>query len=437
MGSAVPPTNTNARGLGEARAIALGAAARAEVASELLAHGERLGLVVAALEVRQDALELVLAPDRAPARVEVAELDLLPVAALHQDVARLLREARVRRLRIEAVVVGERLDHLVVVGIPPVPAAHRAVRKRELGVGDHAVRVEELFHAEPVTARAGAERVVEGEEPWLELGHRIAADPAGELVREHELFARRAVEEGDTRRALAEAERRLEGFREPLLQVRAHLEPVHDRIDRMLLLGVELRHGVELHVLAIDARTHEALAAQFLDRLLVLALAPGNDRRSECNGSALRQGKHLVHHLAHGLGREVEAVVRAARDACAREEEAQVIVDLGHRADGRARVVGRRFLLDRNRGREPFDRIHVRLLHHRQELPRVGRQRLDVAALALGIDGVEGERGLAGSGEAGEDDQAVARQLQVEILEVVRARAADVDGLAHRGSLIE
>src|SRR6185436_10114374 len=51
----------------EPRAVALRAAARAEVARELLAHGKRLGLVVAPLEVREDPLELVRAPHGAPA----------------------------------------------------------------------------------------------------------------------------------------------------------------------------------------------------------------------------------------------------------------------------------------------------------------------------------------------------------------------------------
>ena len=62
-----------------------------------------------------------------------------------------------------------------------------------------------------------------------------------------------------------------------------------------------------------------------------------------------------------------------------------------------------------------------------QELARVGRERLDVAPLALGVDRVEGERGLARAGEAGEHDQLVARDGQVDVLEVVLARAADHD----------
>ena len=87
-------------------------------------------------------------------------------------------------------------------------------------------------------------------------------------------------------------------------------------------------------------------------------------------------------------------VVGAIRLADPREQQAQVVVDLGDGADGRARVVRRRFLLDRDRRRQAFDQIDVGLFHGLQELPRIGRQRLDVAALALGVERVEGERAL-------------------------------------------
>ena len=70
-------------------------------------------------------------------------------------------------------------------------------------------------------------------------------------------------------------------------------------------------------------------------------------------------------------------------------------MDLGDRADGGARVVGGGLLLDGDGGREALDVVHIGFVHHGEELPGVGRQRLDVAALSLGIEGVEGERGLA------------------------------------------
>ena len=132
--------------------------------------------------------------------------------------------------------------------------------------------------------------------------------------------------------------------------------------------------------------------------------------------------EHLVDHLADRLRREIDAVVRAARDAGARVQQAQVVVDLGDGADGRARVVRGRLLLDRDRRRQALDPVDVGLVHHGQELARVGRQRLDVAALAFGIERVEGERGLAGTGQAGEHDQPVARQVEVRFLRLwVRA----------------
>ena len=83
-------------------------------------------------------------------------------------------------------------------------------------------------------------------------------------------------------------------------------------------------------------------------------------------------------------------------------------------------------------GREAGDMVDVRLLHHLEELAGVGRQALDVAALALGIDGVEGEARLARAREAGDDRQLVARDVDVDRLEVVLARAADLDELLLR-----
>src|SRR2546422_5175667 len=79
-------------------------------------------------------------------------------------------------------------------------------------------------------------------------------------------------------------------------------------------------------------------------------------------------------------------------DAC--PQEAEVVVDLGDRANGGARVVPRGLLLDRNRGRESLDRVHVGFLHEPEELTGVGGERLDVAALPLGVDRVERERRL-------------------------------------------
>src|SRR5439155_23914779 len=75
--------------------------------------------------------------------------------------------------------------------------------------------------------------------------------------------------------------------------------------------------------------------------------------------------------------------------------------------------------------REPVDRVDVGLLHHLQELARVGRERLDVAALPLRVDRVEGKARLPGPGEPGDADQAVPGQPDGDVLEVVLPGAVD------------
>ena len=78
-------------------------------------------------------------------------------------------------------------------------------------------------------------------------------------------------------------------------------------------------------------------------------------------------------------------------------------------------------------GRQALDGIDVGLLHQLQELAGIGREGFDIAALALGIDGVEGERGLAGTRQAGDHHQLVARHVDVDVLQIMLARAADGD----------
>ena len=143
------------------------------------------------------------------------------------------------------------------------------------------------------------------------------------------------------------------------------------------------------------------------------------------------QREDAVDDLLDALALDLVAV-GTVRMADAREQQPQVVVDLGDRADRRARVAAAPFWSMQMAGREPVDLVDVRLLHLAEELAGIGGQALDVAALALGVDGVEGKAGLAAAGQAGDHDQPVARQLDGDVLEVVFAGAAnDDDVLGH------
>ena len=107
----------------------------------------------------------------------------------------------------------------------------------------------------------------------------------------------------------------------------------------------------------------------------------------------------------------------------AREQQPEIVVDLRDGADRGTRVPRGALLIDRDGGRKPVDLVDVRLLHLAEELPGVGAQALDVAALALGVDRVEGEARLPRAGEAGDDDERVTRDRQIDALQVVGTSA--------------
>ena len=231
------------------------------------------------------------------------------------------------------------------------------------------------------------------------------------------------------RDAVGEFERGLEAVGEARGDVAAHDDPVDDDVDVVLVLLVELRRIGDLGELAVELNALEALLHQLGKLLAELALAPLDDGREQVEARALRLLEDAVDHLGDGLALDRQAGGGRVGHADAREQQAQVVVDLGDGADGGARVAAGRLLLDRDRRREPVDVVDVGLLHHLEELARVGRQALDVAPLSLRIDRIEGERRLAGTGKPGEHDERIARDRQVDVLEVVLARAAHGDGL--------
>src|SRR5206468_3838343 len=81
-----------------------------------------------------------------------------------------------------------------------------------------------------------------------------------------------------------------------------------------------------------------------------------------------------------------------------------------------------------------LDRVHLGLLHLLEELPGVRRQRLHVTPLTLGIDGVGGERRFAGAREPGDHDELIARDLEIDVLEIVLAGPSDDDPIVSHGA---
>ena len=233
----------------------------------------------------------------------------------------------------------------------------------------------------------------------------------------------------DHHSAFAPLQRRLHGIAEPDADLLVHHQPVHHHVDRMPQLRIELDADVaaQLDQFPIDAGAHEAFAGQPLDDVAEFAFLFPHDRRQQHHAGLGRQGEDAVHDVAGGLGDDGLAGLGAMRLPDMGVEQAEIIEDLGGGGDDGPRVGAGAALLDGDRGREALDVVHVRFLQLVEELPGIRGEAFDVLALALGVDGVEGERGLARSAQAGDDHQLVARDVQREVLQVVLTRTADPD----------
>ena len=257
---------------------------------------------------------------------------------------------------------------------------------------------------------------------------------AGERERVGEQVARRALgrvavgQQVDRHVAVGELGRLLDGLGDAAHAPLADDDAVHHDLDGVAELLVELDGVVEAADLAVDAHAREALAAQVVEQLGELALAVGDHRREHECAPVLPRLEDLVGHLVGGLALDHAAALGAVRRAHAREQQAQVVVDLGDRAHRGARVFGRGLLVDGHRRRQAVDGVQVGLVHLAQKLPGVAGQTLDVAPLALRVDGVEGKARLARAGQARDDHELVARDLDVDVAQVVLACAADNDG---------
>ena len=119
----------------------------------------------------------------------------------------------------------------------------------------------------------------------------------------------------------------------------------------------------------------------------------GNRKGQQQTGVAGLAGR-FAQGSADGLWRVAPhgpAAAAAVGNRRPREQQFQMIVELGHRADGGARRAHRIALIDGDRRWNAVDAVHQWLVHPVEKLPRIGRECLDVASLSLGVQGIEYE----------------------------------------------
>ena len=374
------------------------------------------------------------------AAVAVAPADVYLGLVPEQDRLLCIGADRLERLpHGEAQRLTERGEEaLEVVGqVRARPRRERALAEARGGIGDDQLRVDLHLRAEPGAGRAGAEGRVEREGSRFQVvrRHRVLVG-AGQLLGEPALPLRvrgRQVDEVERHQSAGQLQRGLDRVGQPAAGVVADREPVDHDVDRVLLLLGEGGHVVQVVGDPVDPHPRVALADQLPEQVDELALALGHQRREHLEAGPGLHLEDVVDDLLRRLPGDPLTADRAVRNAGPRVEQSQVVVDLGDRAHGGARVAGGRLLVDRDRGRQALDEVDVGLVHLAEELAGVGGQRLDVAALALGEDRVEGETGLPRARQTREHDERISRNLDRDVLEIVFSGAPDDQAIAAAG----
>jgi len=171
----------------EAGSPAIGAGMGRDVAGQLFPHRAGFGFPVATLHVADDALERMGLAVAAASLVEVTECYLFPATAVEYDLADFVRQLFPGGFHIEIVMLSQRAYKLEIVGVAPVPSAHRAGCQAEMGVSHHPLRIEKLLHPEAVTGGAGTDRIVERKESGFQFLQAITTERAGEISGKYQL----------------------------------------------------------------------------------------------------------------------------------------------------------------------------------------------------------------------------------------------------------
>ena len=206
---------------------------------------------------------------------------------------------------------------------------------------------------------------------------------------------------------------------------------IDDRIDDVVLVFIEFDLVAQIAFLAIDPRVPVSVHTNLFEQIFVVFAENFRDRCSHFDFGSFRQSQHVFHHLVRRLAVEFLLAPRAVRNADGGKQHSHVVPDVGHRADGRTRVAADGFLIDRNDRREPVHKVDIRLALLPDKPLRIGRHRSQQPALPFRVDRVERQRRLAGTTNASDNDQLIARQFDGDILQVVLASTLDFDCFSH------
>ncbi len=184
----------------------------------------------------------------------------------------------------------------------------------------------------------------------------------------------------------------------------------------------------DVECFAVDDDADEADGLEILETLTP-TLSHGARVRSESEheAGAGRERGELVGGCLRGAALNAFLASRAEELGNFRVEQPKIVDGLGSSADSNAVGARGTRAADGDGGGKPVDAVGFGLVEAFEELAGVEREGFDVAALAFGVERVEGEAGFAAAADTTDDDELVAGNVEVDVLEIVDRGTAQFD----------
>ena len=276
---------------------------------------------------------------------------------------------------------------------------------------------------------AGTGRIVERKHPGFQFRQADAAVFAGIVLGKAQFLL--GGGQFDDNQATGMGTGSFDGVGQAAAQTFFQHQTVHHQLNVVLLVLFALDFFRQVIEDAVHPDTGKAALPGVLEDLGMFTLLAPNHRRQDDETGALTQSFHLVHNLVNSLAGNFLAALGAMGRTHSGPKEAEIVIDFRHRTDGRAGVLGSGLLVNRNGRRQALNGIHIGLVHLAQELPGVGRKTLHIPPLPFRINGIKGQAGLTGTGQAREHHQLISGDGHIHILQIILSCASNYNLVIH------
>ena len=259
-----------------------------------------------------------------------------------------------------------------------------------LVIRNHLLQVDFADYSQTLTVRAGTLRRVEREHVWSRILVGDTRSRVHQALRESLGLTRILLHNHQHTVALFHGS--LYTVAQSLIILALYGKFINHHLDIMILVAVHLHTSHDFLHLAIHTDVEIALTTHTLEELTIVTLTLSHEWSQNIDALlVVIVEDHLDYLLLSVFHHRLTAQIAVGSTrTCV--EQTQIIVDFGSSTHRRTRVLIGRLLFNADHRRKTSNLVNIRTFHIAQEVAGISRESLDIAALTLGENSVEGKR---------------------------------------------